>query len=143
MPYIFVRSALSSGPLQRTTTHIDFHLLFDQSRSHLYRELQKVVSPLNDVTPIPECACHRREDFAYEVVVCQTCYKPGSPGWKTYQTNVPAYVVLNALETCGYKVVAASSTSPSSQYVWTLQGPVDREVDQAHASSFRVYPSYY
>ena len=56
---------------------------------------------------------------------------------------MPAYVVLNALETCGYKVVAASSIpNGSAEYMWTLQGPVDWEVDQAHASSFRDFRFY-
>ena len=49
----------------------------------------------------------------------------------------PPTVVLNALETCDYKVVAASTTPIGTLYMWTLQGPVDREVDQAYASSFR------
>ena len=112
---------------QGMTTYIDFHLSFDQSRSHLYRELQKVVSPpLEDSTPGP---CYG--------------YTPGSPKWKTYKTNAPAYVVLNALETCDYKVVAASSIASGTQCMWTLQGPVDRDVQLeqlAHASSFLDYP---
>ena len=123
MPYIFVRSPMSlsrSGTaFEGTTTYIDFHLLFDQNRSHLCRELQKVVSPpLDDVTRDPRFSHGRGR----------------SPGWKTYKANAPTYVVLNVLETCGYKVVAASSTPIGSQYMWTLQGPVDREVGQADAS---------
>ena len=122
---------------------MDFHLSFDQSRSHLYRELQKVVSPLNDVAPIHECTCPAGFGGFTHDDVCQFhINRPGSPGWKTFRTNVPAYVVLNALETCGYKVVAASSTPNGSEYMWTLQGPVDREVDQAHASSFRDFRFY-
>ena len=123
MPYIFVRSVMNERNAQRvfegTTTYIDFHLSFDQSRSHLYRELLKfgLAEPVNEFSRNP-------------------CYFDtlGSPGRKTYFTNAPAYELLNTLETCGYKVVAASSTPISSQYMWTLQGPVDKDVDQAHAS---------
>ena len=137
MPYIFVRSEMNHQNARTlsegTTTYIDFHQSFDQSRSHLCRELQKVMR-LNEITRAP---CYSQlGDVYYEDDVL---YRSGSPGWKTFQTNVPAYVVLNALETCDYKVVAASSTPIGSQYMWTLQGPVDREVDQAHASSFRHF----
>lgn len=126
MPYIFVRTTMNQTNVhtvfEGTTTYIDFHLLFDESRSHLYRQLQRVgLTDLTRLDPDPHVPRTR-----------------GTPVYvrKTYQTSAPAYAVLNALETCDYKVVAASSCStPSgSEYMWTLQGPVDREVDQAQAS---------
>ena len=141
MPYIFVHSEMHEGNVrpmsEGTITYIDFHLSFDQVRSHLYRELQKVVQ-LNEFTRAPRYSQLGRQ---YDNVLSRPSrmggiYRSESSGWKTYRTNVPAYVVLNVLETCDYKVVAASSTPIGSQYMWTLQGPVDREVDQAHSSSF-------
>ena len=125
MPYIFVRSVMNERNhaqtvFEVTTTYIDFHLSFDQSRSHLCRELQKVESlkPLNDITLGAQPHSKYSQGGQYDYVQKGhkgAVYRSGSPGWKTYQTNAPAYVVLNALETCDYKVVAASST-PIGQY---------------------------
>lgn len=93
------------------------------------------------MSELTRAKCHSQDgryDDVFPGAFYKRCgvYTAGSPGWKTYYTSAPAYVVLNALETCDYKVVAASSCStPSgSEYMWTLQGPVDREVDQAQAS---------
>ena len=41
---------------------------------------------------------------------------------KTYCINATPNVVLNALKTCGCKVIAASSTAMGTQYMWTLHG---------------------
>ena len=100
MPYIFVRSTVSTTDVEqvfgRQTTYIDL----DQNTSPVLTSTQLArlqLTPANVLTA----------------------------AWRTYQTNAPAYAVLNALETCGYKVVAASSIQIgilAIQYVWTLQG---------------------
>ena len=84
------------------TTHINFHLSVHQNDSQLYRTLMNALPSLTSVN-----------DTSH-----------GAPGRKTYYTIAPAYEVLNALETCGYKVVAASSVplGTLTEYMWTLQG---------------------
>ena len=108
MPHIFVRSTMNQENVDQvfegSTTYIDFHSQIQQNHSLLFRNLSRNNLPLTLVNDID------------------------GPGWKTYKINAPAYVVLDALETCDYKVVAASSTAVGTQYMWTLQGPFDREV---------------
>ena len=136
MPHIFVRSEMNERDVQRVfagaSTYLDFHQSIDQNRSHLYRELAKVFSlkVMNDLTHSPRYSLPQYGQYsqpAHRDTHRDTATR--SAGWKTYRISAPSYVVLNALETCGYKVVAASSTAIRTQYMWTLQGPVDREVD--------------
>ena len=106
MPYVFVRCPMNEGNaayVLGTTTHVDFHLAVHQNDSQLYRTLMNALPSLTSVN-----------DTSY-----------GTPGRKMYYTHAAAaYEVLNALETCGYKVVAARSIpiGTLTQYMWTLQG---------------------
>ena len=124
-------------------TYIDFHLSLDQSRSHLYQELRRKfgLQPVNEVgrgphyshTPGSLGSISAAPSGPQQRLVIEPT---GSPGRKTYYASAPAYEVLNTLETCGYKVVAASSTPIDTQYMWTLQGPVDRVVHQQPPAFF-------
>ena len=142
MPYIFVRSEMNKWNPQAvfggSKTYIDFHLSFDQSRSHLYKELLKCgLSPVNEVGQGPHYSHTPGSSAALSGPAQRLVIEPtGSPGRKTYYASAPAYEVLNTLETCGYKVVAASSTPIDTQYMWTLQGPVDRVVHQQPPAFF-------
>ena len=101
MPYIFVRSEMNQRKVDQVFGETTTYIDFDQNSS---------------------------PDFTQLAALSLNCVNATAYGWKTYETSVPAYVVLNALETCAYKVVAASSTAIGNQYMWTLQGSLTSDV---------------
>ena len=98
MPYIFVRSEINQGNVAQVFRETKTYIDLDQNSSPVLTQLRLPLTSANAFAPVSI--------------------------WQTWYTNMPAYVVLNALETCGYKAVAASSIpiGTLTQYMWTLQG---------------------